>query len=150
MNDNHHDDHPRYYGGPTRNPILTIGDITERDLEELIRRLNYVEGIVHSSEVIIGRWTDGADHTDTRQTGNFVMGEKLMMIITALGYANVGFITDKEDQTHPQFPMIAGCLADAVMGILDLAAANGWSLGDIIAERIKHHRSVVTNGTGHA
>jgi len=129
---------PSFFGGPTRTPIETIPMIDERDLKEFIKRLNYVQGICHSVEVNLGRWEDKEDRSDTRMTGNYVIGEKLMDIVTSLGYANVGFVTDLEDKVTPTHPMIACCLADALYLICNLCAANGWMLGDILEERLKH------------
>ena len=128
---------PFYYGGPTGQPIRTIPDISQEDWDNFTKHLNYAQGICHSAEVLIGRWEDPYNQTDSRITGQYVMGEKLMHIVTALGYANVGFVTDMQDRNTSGIPLTAGAIADAVHGLLDLASANGWMIGDILQKRIK-------------
>lgn len=133
--------------GLTKEKILSCN---KHDLETenkiMKEKINQLVKDIHNKNIKAGWWND----TETGESllnhkfTPYVIGTKLMLVVTELAEATEGFRKDLMDDKLPHRKMIDVELADAIIRIMDLAGAIGCDdLGGIIEEKRNFNSSRV-------
>ncbi len=97
-------------------------------------QINELVRDIHSKNIVAGWWVDPVTGEDLL-SNPYVIGTKLMLVVTEIAEATEGFRKNLMDDKLPHRSMVEVELADALIRILDLAGALGCDLGGAIEEK---------------
>lgn len=98
--------------------------------EKACRAIDYLVHTVHAQNVTAGWWTD----LTTGQPLQRNMGEMLMLVVSELSEAAVGFASNNMDDKLPHRRAFEVEVADALIRILDLAGGVNIELSYVVRE----------------
>lgn len=93
--------------------------------------LNTYRDEIHTDSIAAGWWEDGYD--------KYVIGTKLMLIVSEVAEAMEGVRKDLMDDHLPHRSMVEVELADALIRILDLAGALGVDIEGAVQEKLSYN-----------
>jgi len=102
------------------------------------KSINELVKEIHEANVLAGWWNDtttGEGLLNSNVTP-FVIGTKIMLVVTELSEAIEGYRKDLMDDKLPHRKMVEVELADAIIRIMDIAGALEMDLEGAIAEKL--------------
>jgi NTP pyrophosphatase (non-canonical NTP hydrolase) len=93
----------------------------------------------HAEQVKNGWWADLATGENLIETGNFNVGEKLMLIVSEIAEAMEADRKNLMDDKLPHRKGIEVELADAIIRIGDLGGALGLDLAGAVTEKLEYN-----------
>jgi len=99
----------------------------------LISALNVLAGDIHDDSTSAGWWDDGDD--------KYVLGTKLMLVVSEVAEAMEGLRKDLMDDHLPHRKMVEVETADAMIRLLDFAAALNMDIGSAVLEKMEYNRN---------
>ena len=100
--------------------------------EQLAAALNVLANDIHDDSVSAGWWDDGDD--------KYVLGTKLMLVVSEVAEAMEGLRKDLWDDHLPHRKMVEVEVADALIRLLDFAAALNMDIGGAVMEKLEYNR----------
>ena len=125
--------------------LVTLGNEAADELDriyqhkqDLAESMNAIVEAAHGASSAAGWWIDPETGKHLRETPSFpyVVGTKLMLIVSEIAEAMEGHRKRLPDDKLPHRMMIEVELADAVHRIADLAGALGCDLGGALVEKM--------------
>lgn len=103
------------------------------------KSINELVNEIHEANVKTGWWndTETGDGLLKESFEHFVIGTKIMLVVTELSEAIEGYRKDLMDDKLPHRKMVEVELADAMIRIMDIAGALEMDLEGAIDEKIK-------------